>query len=295
VVLAAVDALPASVGPDDRRRAEAHLVGVAATHDATALKALGRHLLEVIDPDAAEQQLSRRLEAEEAAGARKTSLVMVDDGEGTTTGRFRVPTLTGDMLRAALQALAGPSRPDPITRSTATGERRPSAEVLGEAFVQYIERFPADKLPTVGGVAATVIVTVPLANLEGRLAAADILGTRHQLSPGAARRLACAAGVIPGVLDGRSQVLDLGRRSRTATPAQRLALALNQDGSCGIETCDRPTSWADAHHWKRRWTDGGKTDLDGLVLLCRRHHTLAHLPGRTLVPRPGNRFRIQRE
>jgi hypothetical protein len=120
------------------------------------------------------------------------------------------------------------------------------------------------------------------------------LGTHHHLSPAATRTLACAAGVIPAVLDSTGRVLDLGRRTRTATPGQRLALTLQQSGTCGIETCDRPTTWADAHHWRQRWTDGGKTDLDDLVLLCRRHHTLTHLPGRTLHPQPNGRYHIRR-
>ncbi len=138
------------------------------------------------------------------------------------------------------------------------------------------------------------MVTVPLATIEGGLAAADLLGSAHQLSPSASRTLACTAGIIPAVLDGDSRVLDLGRRARTATPGQRLALTVQQSGTCGIEHCDRPTTWADAHHWRRRWTDGGRTDLTDLVLLCRRHHTLTHLPGRTLTRQPGGRFRIQR-
>ena len=166
--------------------------------------------------------------------------------------------------------------------------------MLGDAFVEYVQRYPTDRLPTTGGVNATVVVTVPLATLEGRLTAADVLGSTHQLSPGAARRLACSAGVVPAVLDGGSHVLDLGRRARTATRHQCLALTVQQTGVCGVEHCDRPTTWADAHHWKRRWTDGGNTDLAELVLLCTRHHTLVHLPGRHLATVPGGRYRIQR-
>ena len=302
VIVTAVDALPASVGPEDRRKAEEHLLDLAAAHDATALRVIGRRVLEVIDPDAADEELARLLEAEEAVAARATCLSLVDDGHGTTTGRFKVPTLVGEMLRTALYAIANPSRPDPTARndpdevSGATGGsgRRPTPVVLGEAFCAYVQRFPATGLPTTGGVNATVVVTIPLETLEGRLGAADLLGSNHQLSPGAARKLACAAGVIPAVLDGDGKVLDLGRRARTATTAQRLALTVQQAGSCGIEHCDRPTTWADAHHWRQRWTDGGRTDLADLVLLCARHHTLTHLPGRTLRPWPGGRFRIQR-
>ena len=302
VVLTAVDALPPTVPAEDRHRAEEHLVALAAHHDPTELKVLGRRVLEVIDPDAADAALAHRLEAEEAAAARATSLSLVDDGRGTTTGRFRVPTLVAEMLRTALQAIANPGRPDPIPRtesdevSGATGgsRRRPTPVVLGEAFCAYVQRFPATGLPTTGGVNATVVVTIPLETLEGRLGAADLLGSHHQLSPGAARKLACAAGVIPAVLDGNGKVLDLGRRARTATTAQRLALTVQQAGSCGIEHCGRPTAWADAHHWRQRWTDGGRTDLADMVLLCARHHTLTHLPGRTLHPQPHGRYRILR-
>ena len=101
--------------------------------------------------------------------------------------------------------------------------------------------------------------------------------------------------MIPAVLDGKSRVLDLGRRSRLASPAQRLAKMVEQSGVCAIEHCDRPASWADAHHWKRRWVDGGRTDLAELLLICPRHHTLAHLPGRTMQPANGGKYRLHRQ
>jgi Domain of unknown function (DUF222) len=294
VIVKAIDVLPSWVGEEERGRAEDHLVALAATHDAAALKVLGRRVLEVIDPEAADAELARRLEAEEAAAARVTSLTLLDDGHGTTHGRFRIPTLVGHMLRTALHALANPARPDPIPRTDRNGARRATPAVLGDAFTEYVARFPVDGLPQTGGVNATVVVTIPVETLEGRLRAADLLGTHHQLSPGAARKLACAAGVLPAVLGTDSRVLDLGRRARTATVSQRLALTVQQQGTCGVEHCDRPAAWADAHHWKQRWVDGGRTDLADLVLVCPRHHTLAHLPGRSLVPQPSGRHRILR-
>jgi hypothetical protein len=166
--------------------------------------------------------------------------------------------------------------------------------VWGDAFAEYVTRYPATALPRTGGVNATVVVTIPIETLEGRLRAVDLLGSEHQLSPAAARKLACSAGVLPAILGADSAVLDLGRRSRTATAAQRTALTVQQHGTCGIESCDRPTTWADAHHWKRRWTDGGRTDLADLVLICSRHHTVAHLPGRALARQASGRYRILR-
>ena len=74
---------------------------------------LGRRVLEAVDPD---EHLARQLEAEEAAAARTTTLTLTVDGHGSIHGRFKVPTLVGEMLRTALHALANPSRPDPIPR-----------------------------------------------------------------------------------------------------------------------------------------------------------------------------------
>jgi hypothetical protein len=295
VVVQAVDALPSSVLPEQRRKAEEHLLGEAQRHDARALAVLGRHLLEVVDPALADAELARRLEAEEAAAARATSLTMGSDGHGRTSGRFVVPDVIGAMLRAQLEALANPNRPDPIPRLETDGTRRPRPVVLGEAFVAYVERYPVDRLPESGGVAATVVVTVPLETLEGRLGSGRLLGSPGTLlSPAAARRLACTAGVVPAVLATDSHVLDQGRRARTATKAQRLALTVQQKGVCGIEDCGAPAAWCDAHHWRGRWADGATTDLDGLVLICPRHHTLAHLPGRRLEQVSVGCFRLRR-
>ena len=56
---------------EQRNEAETWLIGQAAHHDATALRTLGRHLLEVIAPDQADEIEGRLLEAEEAAAARR--------------------------------------------------------------------------------------------------------------------------------------------------------------------------------------------------------------------------------
>jgi hypothetical protein len=80
---------------------------------------------------------------------------------------------------------------------------------------------------------------------------------------------------LPHLLGGApSQPLDVGRTSRVVTPAQRHALAV-RDGGCVFPGCSRPLVWCEAHHlW--HWLDGGPTDLDNLVLLCRAHHRAVH-------------------
>jgi hypothetical protein len=109
--------------------------------------------------------------------------------------------------------------------------------------------------------------------LLGRLEKACVLDTGEKISPGMARRLACEAGIIPVVCGGDSQPLDVGRRSRFYTEAQRIAM-LVRDRRCRAEGCDRTTG-LHAHH-KLRWADGGHTNLADGVSLCHWHHNRAH-------------------
>lgn len=106
----AVDALPADLDAWVPPAATAFLLEKSGEHDAKALGMLGRRLLEVIDPEAADAEESRRLEAEEAEARARASFTMSDDGHGRCHGRFSLPTLHGNMLRKHLLALASPAR-----------------------------------------------------------------------------------------------------------------------------------------------------------------------------------------
>ena len=114
VIVKALDRLPGSgefaVSQEQRAQAEEHLVTLAEVHDAKALQVLGRHLFEVIAPDLAETYDGKALEAEEAAALRRTTLEMREDDEGTCHGKFRIPTLHGQMLRKMILALTSPAR-----------------------------------------------------------------------------------------------------------------------------------------------------------------------------------------
>jgi hypothetical protein len=133
VIMAAVDALPDRLFADERIRGEAHLVELGKTHDAQQLARLGKHLLEVIDPELAEHELAKQLEAEEAAAARATSFRMVDDGLGKAHGRFVLPSLHGQMLRRILEGFANPQIPDAIPRTTTAVAPAGATEDAGDA------------------------------------------------------------------------------------------------------------------------------------------------------------------
>ncbi len=86
--------------------------------------------------------------------------------------------------------------------------------------------------------------------------------------------MACDAQIIPVVLGGDSEPLDLGRARRLFTRGQRLALTLRDKG-CSYPGCSIPPTWCDAHH-VTHWANGGPTDLSNAALLCPRHHTHVH-------------------
>ena len=90
-----------------------------------------------------------------------------------------------------------------------------------------------------------------------------------------ARRLACDAAKVEMQHGPEGEILDVGRRTRTISPALRRALA-SRDGHCRFPGCRNRRT--DAHHVEH-WADGGETVLENLVLLCRRHHRAVHEEG----------------
>lgn len=263
------------VGIQLRGKARAHLLALAADHDAAGLRRLGKRILDVVAPELGQAHEAAILTAEEARAARTASFTMVDDGHGRCHGRFVIPTLAGAMLKQHLLALANPRRHDEETLKDDAGQWRPMPERLGAAFNEYIERYPSDHTPSAGGIAATVVVTMTVEALTGGLAAAS-LSNGTPISASQARRLACEAGIIPAVLGTHSQPLDLGRKTRLHTQPQRIALAL-RDRGCTAQGCDHPPAACHAHH-DHPWSRGGSTTVDTGRLLCPHHHRLAHHP-----------------
>jgi hypothetical protein len=98
--------------------------------------------------------------------------------------------------------------------------------------------------------------------------------------------------MIPAVLDSASQVLDVGRKRRFHTPAQRIALGLEQ-GGCTAEGCDWPPGLCHAHH-DVPWSHGGETSVRRGRLLCPRHHARAHDHAFTMTQLPTGKVAFTR-
>ena len=97
--------------------------------------------------------------------------------------------------------------------------------------------------------------------------------------------------VITRILSSGSLVLDVGRKNRLVTPAQRKAVK-KRDGCCRYPGCSRPPSQCDVHHIIE-WLNGGKTDLNNMVLLCRYHHGWIHRAKLDAILLPDLTFRVR--
>jgi hypothetical protein len=277
VIADALEALPAVLddvdlsptdpdGPALAAAAETTLIEMAARLPAYHLRRAGERILSYIAPEVADRADEAILRGQEqrAHQARSFTLSRPVAGAVRLTGLLDVESAA--IVEAALQPLCRPTPDDDRT------PRQQRADALVEISRLALR---TTELPVHGGEPAQVAVTVAFDPLTQTLRGAR-LDNGERLSAGAARRLACDARVLPLVLGGGSQVLDAGRTRRLAHGPLRRALAVRDKG-CAFPDCDRPPRWCDAHHLTS-WLDGGSTNIDNLVLLCRHHHRLLHDP-----------------
>jgi hypothetical protein len=112
VIMKAIDALPDWVDDEPRRDAEAHLIALAADHPLDDLKRLANRVLEVIDPDGADEALGEKLREQENKAWDATRFNIKRRGDGTSHGTFVVPDADADTLRAAIEGIiATPQHP----------------------------------------------------------------------------------------------------------------------------------------------------------------------------------------
>ena len=124
-----------------------------------------------------------------------------------------------------------------------------------------------------------VTVVVDLDELPGNtpeLVAKVRTEQRHNghLSAATLERLTCDCDISRVITTGRSEVLDVGRATRTIPPAIWKALVV-RDQHCQAPGCDRPPESCEGHHIVH-WTRGGPTNLHNLQLLCWNHHRYRH-------------------
>jgi hypothetical protein len=244
----AMEKLPTGLDPTVRDEAERQLATHAQDLDPNQISIVARRIHTILDPDGA-------LDADLPA---RRELAFVRDAGGCVLLRGRLDTEGAAIVRTAVDAISAPEPQD--TRSPA----RRRADGLIELCRRYLD---SGQAPTQHGEKPHITVTMRLDDLTASLG-------EHPITAETARRIACDAGVIPTVLGGNSEPLDVGRATRTIPPAVRRALTI-RDRGCIHPGCPKPADWCDAHH-VRHWSAGGPTALNNLVLLCHKHHWIIH-------------------
>jgi hypothetical protein len=281
--------------PQGAERAEEVLLNLAIDHDPGAVRSAVSGLRQTLDPIG--------LEGEHQAKRERSVCYLSPTLDGMWDLAGTLDPESGAMLATALDALStgylhatNDHRShaddgncdhdfDSHKESAHDGEqdqdsvRLSGAQRRALALVDLASRaLTAGEVGVHGGTRPHVSVLIP-AQVLGRSETSGVeevakTAYGHSLPPSSALRLVCDAQVTPIRIDGDGQPLNVGRTQRLATTVQRKALAV-RDGGCTHPGCRIGPQWCDAHHVVS-WLDGGATDLDNLVLLCRRHHTDTH-------------------
>ena len=174
---------------------------------------------------------------------------------------------SGQVVSTAVAALVDSWNRDNTDTRTAAQRRADALVDICRYYLDYADT------PQTGGKKPHVSLVVDLERVlggEGRSEYPDgTIITRE-----AALRILCDCSISRIITKGASEVLDVGRRTRTVSAAQRRALAIMYP-TCRWPGCDRDFKWCDIHH-EVPWVEGGRTDLKHLGPYCRPHHIAKH-------------------
>jgi hypothetical protein len=255
------------------------------------LRRLGEDLTYRADPDAVEERQRKRFER------RYLSFGLTLDDVGTISGACS-DTLSLEIIRTAAEAFSPPGgagdqrtaaqrRMDGLTAACQaaldSGRAGSRHGAMPHVTVLFEEQSPAGGPVSDPGQPDAGDQDQPRTGLA-RTGHGAMLTARQVLA------LACRAEV--SAIRWRDGLpLDVGRRYRTETPAQRRALTA-RDRGCRWPGCGTPATWCTAHHI-HPWQHGGKTRLPDLVLLCFvHHHYFIHLLGWILSGSPDGLLRF---
>jgi Domain of unknown function (DUF222)/HNH endonuclease len=258
-IVAALEKAPTATPVETLQVAEREMVTAARVLAPRELRRLGKQVRDRLDPDGPEPAEDRASEAE--------TLWLERRGRGVVFGGFLAGE-NAELFETLVFAGAKPHR-------TVDGQRDPRGwgKRQADALTAILSAAAGTgaAVPGHGDIKPHVTVTVALADLTAGTGT-GLLAHGATLSAGAIRRLACDANVIPLVLGGNSEPLDVGTEERFVNRALRRALNARDKG-CVL--CGAPAAMCDAHHLIH-WVDGGKTCVTNLVLLCKAHHRAVH-------------------
>jgi len=215
------------------------------------------------------------LEEREKCQHEERFLAWKEDHTGMVTFTGKLDAVTAAPIRTVIEQIVTHDFRARRDQDPSEQDQRTVGQMRADALFQICRHALGCKETDQSGIRTTMVVRMNLTELNTGTGLGTIDGTNTPVSVGELRRLAGDAGFIPEVLGEQGEVLDLGRKVRMFTPAQRLAL-LERDGGCA--KCHAPPEHCEAHHI-RWWEQRGRTDLANGVMLCTRCHHDIHRQG----------------
>ncbi|MFB6723003.1 DUF222 domain-containing protein [Kribbella sp. NPDC056345] len=286
IIVTTLEKAPSNVPVETLAVAEEQLINAARISNPRQLTAFAQTVLTRLDTDGPEP-------AEDQAAAKESLRLRQTEG-GVKFSGF-LAGASGEQFQTQIHQLSKPHK-------TIDGERDPRSLEQRQADALKVIMDAAAGNPDFPGVPHLTVtidfndlkaslagapaafggnltdLTDPAAGSEGpeggvgRSGAVGELVFGDNLSAGAVRLLACDAAVLPIVLGGDSQPLDVGTEQRFVNRYIRRALN-KRDKGCVV--CQAPPWMCHAHH-VIHWTEGGPTSLHNLALLCAAHHRAVH-------------------
>lgn len=259
---------------------EDHLTRQAIESDEDVLRVLARRWESVIDQDG-QEPTEKTIRARQGVFLRGRRHGLHFMEIGATDEQFEhlitvMNTTTNPRAQGSLPEGCAGEATSKGDGSAAIGPDQPTrAQNLLNGLVSACRiALAGDGLPATGGHRPQVMVTINYRDLLGDLGHDGHSVFAQQICAKSIRQLACDADILPLVLGGRGQVLDIGRAQRLFPPHMRRALVARDKG-CAFPDCTIPATWCEAHH-VIPWAAGGTTNVHDGVLLCSRHHHLIH-------------------
>ncbi|HEY2061327.1 MAG TPA: DUF222 domain-containing protein [Amycolatopsis sp.] len=212
---------PAAIGPGNRAADEATLIALAAQAAPESLRTAGRRLLAYWADYSTPPDDRRRRELHPS---RRLHITHRSDGSSRFAGELDPATT------AVLDGLLGPLAKPRLDPETEGPDPRSAAERRGDALADILELAArCDDLAVQGGERAVMIVTVTLAELEGRLtdALSTIPGSLDEL-----RRQVCEAKVVPAILRHRRAATAPRAHHAAGHPGPAARPGLARQGMC---------------------------------------------------------------
>ncbi|MGV0768488.1 HNH endonuclease signature motif containing protein [Mycobacterium syngnathidarum] len=196
------------------------------------------------------------------------------EGNGYTTYRITLPRLDAATFDAACQAHRDALVAEWKRDHEAGDEQAPPFPDHVDAFMRLVESgWDTEAARRPHGQHTTVVMHL---NVTDRVAA---LHLGPVLTDEQRRYMLCDA-TCEVWLERQGQPISVGRATRTISRRLRRALE-HRDRCCVVPGCGA-TRGLHAHHIVH-WEDGGRTDLDNLVLVCPYHHRAHHQGGITIT------------